>query len=344
MRRFAIPALALVLATVAGVQACGPTYGYGGYSRGYQQYQQSYAAPVYQAQAYVAVPVAVAVVSPYVPTVSATLQAVPVVPVAPAAPVASVVPQQQVAPPAAQPVPPPAAVPQPVAPAKPTPAQPDPNGGTQRQSLSSFTAQAISNTALPEFVRDIDEDDDSDGVTKLVQYGNRAVAGAPPIRTVVPPRVVVPPRAPFPGYGFGGHRAFVPRAFIPRYPVGYLGSPFVGASIGRNFGLGGYGVQASFGYGAQAFAAPAYAQSFVQQQQVYALPQAFVQQQVYAAPLIQQQVLAAPAYAPAFAPACGVGAAYGVGGCGVQAAFGLGGYGGVGRGLRGFSVGAGFGY
>lgn len=342
MRRFAIPALAVVLATVAGVQACGPTYGYGGYSRGYQQYQQSYAAPVYQAQAYVAVPVALAVVSPYVPTVSATLQAVPVVPVAPAAPV--VPQQQQVAPPAAQPVAPPAAVPQPQPATKPTPPPPDANG-TQRQSLSSFTAQAISMTEIPEFVKDIDEDDDGDGVTKLVQYGNRAVAGAPPIRTVVPPRVVVPPRAPFPGYGFGGHRAFVPRAFIPRYPLGYLGSPFVGAGIGRNFGLGGYGVQASFGYGAQAFAAPAYAQSFVQQQQVYALPQAFVQQQVYAAPLIQQQVLAAPAYAPAFAPACGVGAAYGVGGgCGVQAAFGLGGGYGVGRGLRGFSVGAGFGY
>lgn len=108
MKRFAFAVLSL--AALCGLaSACGPvvagnsfnsfgrgfgTAGYGvGHGIGYSGVGYA-GSNYYQASAYVAVPVAAALVTPYAPVISAQLLAAPVVPVAPAATV--VAPQAQV--------------------------------------------------------------------------------------------------------------------------------------------------------------------------------------------------------------------------------------------------------
>lgn len=89
-------ALAVLIGLSAMASAGGPvvtasSFGYGGYSRAsnFSCGQQANYYPSYQAQAFVAVPVATAIVTPYAPVISAPLQAI-------AVPQAAVVPQQQV--------------------------------------------------------------------------------------------------------------------------------------------------------------------------------------------------------------------------------------------------------
>lgn len=226
-------AAVLALVSAAAAEACGPvqSYGYGrsfgyGYTPSY-----SYAAPAYQAQAYV--PVALAVVSPYVPTVAATLQAVPVVPAATVAPA-----------PAAAP-----AAPQAAPKAAPQKAEPPADAPAQRQSLSNFTAAAL--TDVPEFVHD---EDDGEGVTRLVGDRGFAVQAQVFRQPVVRQRVVV--RQPV-------YRAFVPRAVVaapvyaqsfaafqaaPVYAPAVQAAPVFAAPV--------YPSCAGCGVGASAFVAP----------------------------------------------------------------------------------------
>jgi hypothetical protein len=311
-RAVACAAVALLAAPVAN--ACGPAAGYG-YGRYYQSYQQSYAPAYgtyqqynqYQAVAYVPVAAAI-VVNPYVPTVTAQLQAVPVaavaapvaVPVAPAV-AAPVAPAAPVQPPAAQPVPPAAApLPKATPPAPPPPPAVDPPVGNRNTSMKDFVITA----SLPVQQDDAEEVDDEElssyigeektenGVTIRVGGFRPAVAGNVRSRQVVRQRSFFAPRRPVVRQqSFAANYYAVPPVASIRFQQTYVAPPVLAAPIVR---------QKTF-YRQQ---------QFVQQAPVYQQP-VFAQQQVFDdcyQPPVQQ--LPAPIYD---VPPC---AGAGIGGCG----------------------------